>query len=167
MRDSLECHQTSSRKVSCCDLAGGLYRGTIFRSYACPQSFRIQTLISYSYHSLPPPRIYFYVSSFLHLSLALSLSLFLKVPRDRVLSVRRRTVDTYRSVLFTTQSILRDVGVPISTVSALFFPLFAVPCLRIHISPSCFMRFPPLYPLSLSFTVISTRRRYRASLSKI
>lgn len=137
MRDSLECHQTSSRKVSCWDLAGGPYaRGTIFSLLRVPQSFRIQTI--FCLLLLPPPlRIYFYVSSFLHLSL--SVSLFLKVvPRDRVLSVLEKQ-DTYRSVLFTTQSILRDVGVPISAVSALFFSVFDVLCLRIHIPSSCFI----------------------------
>lgn len=85
--------------------------------------------------TLTTPWIYFYISSFLHLSLPLSF--FFLVPRDRILSVRLKTVDTYRSILFTTPSILRDVGVPIS---ALLFPLFTIPCLRIHIPPSCFMR---------------------------
>lgn len=160
VRDSLECHQTSSRKVSCWDLAGGPYARHYLSLLRVPQSFRIQTTPP----TLTTPWIYFYISSFLHLSLPLSLILFLKVvPRDRILSVRLRTVDTYRSILFTTQSILRDVGVPISAVSALFFPLFAVPCLRIHTSPSCFMR---LLRISLSTSVVFRRYADSTSLSR-
>lgn len=93
------------------------------------------------------------------------------MPRD---TVRTGTVDTYRSILFTTQSILRDVGVPISAVSALFFPLFAVShVLRIHMPP-CFMRLSYLFiqfPLSFvdstslsrdtcqKFSIFFSRRR--------
>lgn len=105
--------------------------------------------------SLPPDRlrpplivfwIYFYVSFLLCIEVA---------PRDPILSARPRTVDMSRSGLFTVQSILRDVGVPISIASArsccLFFavPVYEFTCLRrtlcacrLFIHSSCL---PPLY----------------------
>lgn len=53
-------------------------------------------------------------------------------------------------------SILRDVGVPISAASALFFPLFAIPYLRIHIPPGVVVYVPSVspYPLLLFCPVI-------------
>jgi len=53
--------------------------------------------------------IYFYVSSS---------SLRGSVGGSGTISVTENTLDTYRSVLFTAQSSLRDVGVPISVASA-------------------------------------------------
>jgi len=58
--------------------------------------------------------IYFYVSSS---------SLRGSVGGSGTISVTENTVDTYRSVLFTAQSSLRDVGVPISVASAVILPL--------------------------------------------
>jgi len=86
----------------------------------------------------------------LSLSLSLSLSLFFQGSAEGSDTISTtENSGTNRSVLFTTQSILRDVGASISVVSALFFPSFAVPCLRIHIFPLCFMCLSSLYPFSL------------------
>jgi len=58
--------------------------------------------------------IYFYVSSS---------SLRGTAGGSGTISVTGNTLDTYRSVLFTAQSSLRDVGVPISVASAVILPL--------------------------------------------
>lgn len=153
VRDSPECHQLSKSFV----LRSGrievhYFSRPLFLLRIPLVSFRIQITSRLIFLPLTSQlQIHFYVSSFSHLPpLPLtSLFFFLKVAsRDRILSVRR-TTDTYSSVLFTTQSILRDVGTPISAVSTLFFLLFAVPCLRIHISPLYFI-FSTFVSLSIS-----------------
>lgn len=84
------------------------------------------------------------------------------------------TVDTYRAVLFTAQSILRDVGVPISATSVDILPLSPLPSARrtvftnsrgsvVFYAPS-----PSLYPIPLYLSTRPTQRRYHATLlSKI
>lgn len=155
VRDSPECHQTSSLEK----FRAGIWQEVLTRAALSLALTRAPVL---SYPDLYLPRRFPTLTTspdlFLCIFFSASFSLsFLKVaPRDRILSARLRTVDTYRSVLFTTQSILRDVGgVPISAVSALFYSLFAVPCLRIHILPSCFMRLSSLYIHSRCFPLLS------------
>lgn len=85
MRDSPECHQTNSRKVSCWDLAGGPYAPStiISHSHACASSL----VSGLSPPSLQPP---FFTLTFRFIFMYLLLFAFEVAPRDRILSVRLR-----------------------------------------------------------------------------
>lgn len=111
VRDSPECHRTNSRKLSRWDLAGRSYPTWRYLSLSRVPPFRLS-----SRSPLAPFAVLLvgFIFTFLLLSLC--------IEGSDTIGASGNIEDVYRSVLFTAASNLRDVGVPISVTSALFFP---------------------------------------------